>query len=108
MGKQGGNGMSEEESDWTECVERYCESTCKAFGEEGKLAVMNLIALGHIPRNTIIKHLAYEMYPEKLSANRNHMAAIVDISVTLGVSERTVWGILNKQGVYKRKKKPLF
>jgi hypothetical protein len=45
------------------------------------------------------------MYPEKLSANRNHTAAVVDIAVTLGVSERTIWGILNRQGVYIRKKR---
>jgi hypothetical protein len=66
---------------------------------------MNLIALGHIPRYTIIRYLAFEMYPEKLSANRNHTAAVVDIAVTLGVSERTIWGILNRQGVYIRKKR---
>ena len=103
MGEQERDGI--DESDWAECIGRYCESTCKAFGENGKLAVMNLIALGHIPRYTIIRYLAFEMYPEKLSANRNHTAAVVDIAVTLGVSERTIWGILNRQGVYIRKKR---
>ncbi len=105
MGNQGRNGLSMEETEWLDCVSMYCISVCKAFGEESMLAVMHLVATGHISRHTIIRHLAYEMYPEKLQANRNHTAAVVDIAVTLGVSERTIWAILNRQGVYIRKKK---
>ena len=93
MGSEGGDA-----------VERYCDIVCRSFGEEARLSTMHLITLGHIPMSTIIRHVAYDMYPEKLIENRNHWGAIVDIAATLDVSERTIWGILNKQGIHKRKK----
>ena len=91
--------MSIEEIEWLEVVDEYAQSIAANIpGDGAQLAVKHLIAVGHISKHTIVRHMALLWYPSALAENSGHMAAITDIAVRLNVSERTIWSIITRQG----------
>lgn len=91
--------MSIEEIEWLEVVDEYARSIAANIpGDGAQLAVKHLIAVGHINKHTIVRHMALLWYPSALAENSGHMAAITDIAVRLNVSERTIWSIITRQG----------
>lgn len=100
MEGQRGDKVSFEEKEWLAVVDEYANMV--GISDEGVKQVKHLVKIGHITKHTIVKYMVLKLYPESLAANKNHMAAVVDLAVTLNVCERTVWGLLSKQGIKKR------
>lgn len=91
--------MSIEEIEWLEVVDEYAQNVSANIpGDGAQLAVKHLIAVGHIRKEVIVRHMALLWYPSALAENSGHMAAITDIAVRLNVSERTIWSIITRQG----------
>lgn len=96
MGNEGSN-LTIEEREWIEVLNAYVDYVCPNADSCTKSVVHNLIKIGHIKKETIIRYMTLKLYPVLLAENKGHMAAIADISVRLNVSERTVWSIVVKQ-----------
>jgi hypothetical protein len=92
--------MSIEEREWQAVIDQYARML--AGNQEGIELIKHLVHIGQITKATIVRYMVLKLYPATLAENKNHMAAIVDLAVTLNVCERTVWGILSKQGIRKR------
>jgi hypothetical protein len=90
--------MRIEDTEWLEVIDEYAKSvTSNIPGEGSELAVKHLVSIGHIRKETIVRHMALLWYPSALHENSGHMAAITDISVRLNVSERTIWSVITRQ-----------
>lgn len=92
--------MNEEQKEWQAVIDQYAGMI--ATNQEGINLIKHLVHIGQITKGTIVRYMVLKLYPATLAENKNHMAAIVDLAVTLNVCERTVWGILSKQGIKKR------
>ena len=98
--------MSIEEIEWLEVVDEYARSIAANIpGDGAQLAVKHLIAVGHISKHTIVRHMALLWYPSALQTNDSRkMAAVTDVAVRLNVTERTIWSIVSRKRQKKKAK----
>ena len=79
--------------EWLELIDQFCRIVYNRTGISTE-QIMYLVERRLIPSRVIAAYMVRELYPASLSENGSAWAACVDLSLRTGLSEQTIWAMM--------------